>query len=94
MLGLYLLYRNILIINTINSIHNLYSIKKNSGMIQLVLGRSSVIIDNRSFASLLPGSRIEGDEAVPASSNFAASYYESYITCAPQPLTSSPWKPI
>ena len=38
------------------------------------------------------GSRIEGDEAVPASSNLAASYYESYITCAPQPLTSSSWK--
>ena len=31
---------------------------------------------------------------MPASSNFAASYYESYITCAPQPLTSSPWKPV
>ena len=40
------------------------------------------------------GSRIEGEEAVPASSKFAASYYESYITCAPQPLTLSPWKPV
>ena len=49
---------------------------------------------SKSRVKYIPGSRIEGDEAVPASSNFAASYYESYITCAPQSLTSSPWKPI